>query len=84
MDEEKEQEQQQENEQSVEDVIRNMKAEHDEEIAKKDKEIADLKTAHAKAIRDILTGRDENYNKEKTESDAVKEMAKKIRKNLGV
>ena len=71
-------------ERSPADVMREMQQEHDAAIAKKDAEIAALKTKHAEEIRDILTGRDANFNKQKGFNDRVKDAAAKIKKNLGI
>ena len=80
----KEQEQEQEQEQSVAEVLRNMRDEYEEKLKKKDAEIEDLKTTHAREVRDILTGRDANANKQIELNDRVKAVAEKIKKNLGI
>lgn len=81
---EQEQEQKQEQEQSVAEVMRAMRDEYEAKLAKKDEEYEALKTKHAKEVRDILTGRDDNANKQMALNDRVKAVAEKIKKNLGV
>ena len=79
MDEEEKQQ-----EKNVADVLKEMQATHEAEIASKDAEIERLKTEHAKELRDVLLGRNEAFNKERDERDVVKQLAKKIKKNLGI
>jgi hypothetical protein len=85
-DEEKtnEQEQEQEQEQSVAEVLQSMRDEYEERLRAKDAELESLKTKHAREVRDILTGRDANANKQIELNDRVKTVAEKIKKNLGI
>ena len=66
------------------DIMREMKQEYESKLAQKDAEMAALRTKHAEEVRDILTGRDVDANKQKDFNAEVKEMAVKIRKNLGI
>lgn len=77
-------EEQQEKEQTPAEVMQGMRDEYEKKLAEKDKEIANLKTQHAREVRDILTGKNPDANKRKNTQDRIKEAAQKIRKNLGV
>lgn len=64
-------------------IMREMKAEYEEKLAKKDKEIETLKNKHTAEIRDILTGKDVKANQEMDFDARVKAEAEKLRKILG-
>lgn len=77
-------EEEKQKEENVADVLKEMQATHEAEIASKNAEIERLKAEHAKELRDVLLGRNEAFNKERDERDVVKQLAQKIKKNLGI
>lgn len=70
-------------EKSVTEVLREMQAKHDAEIAALRAELDAEKTSHAKDVRDILLGAKKRQESEEERADKYAKAAARIAKRLG-
>lgn len=70
-------------EKSVTEVLREMQAKHDAEVAALRAELDAEKTSHAKDVRDILLGAKQRQQDEQERADKYAKAAARIAKRLG-